>query len=179
MPAYNQALLPPGFSQPYMHFLDRPMPHYVPEPGPTGVTLHMRYARWEVPLSLLIRLAGPKVLINGQEWPDVQWGTVHLPLPPGVYHVRVCCRGTAIAPLMGFAPMGDDYGDADAMIPVAPNHSTHAYYSAPVVATLRGGLEPGAFRRSPGFWFACPIWLAIMAFFLGVGCYAAVLAVTG
>lgn len=75
--------------------------------------------------------------------------------------------------------MGEDYGHADAMLPVAPDHSTHTYYSAPAVATLRGGLEPGQQRRTPGFWFALPISVIAMFFLVGVPIIAACMAITG
>ncbi|NEW42588.1 hypothetical protein GV794_24785 [Nocardia cyriacigeorgica] len=168
MPAYNQAMLPPDFVVPYRHNLDEPMPQYIPDPGPTGVVVHTKFAQWAVPTSLFIRASGPRIWINGHEVSNAQWGETWVSLPPGLHHIRVMTRGSNIAPLFGFPRIGEDHGPADAMLPVVPDHATHTHYSSPVVAALLGGLDPVAPRRSPGYRWAFPVWLVVMGFLLGV-----------
>ncbi|MFE3445555.1 hypothetical protein ACFXNW_21200 [Nocardia sp. NPDC059180] len=65
------------------------------------------------------------------------------------------------------------------MLAVAPDHNIHTYYSAPAVATLRGGLEPGEHRRTPGFWFALPLSVVAMFFLVGIPIIAVGMAVVG
>lgn len=112
------------------------MPIYTPEPGPTGIVVDCEYyAKTLVPHGRRWT-AKPRIVVNGQEIPETTWRTTHIPVPPGIHHVRV---GTIphrvlkiVAPPAGVTNV-QDFGFADAMIPVREDHRTTTHYQSPSV----------------------------------------------
>ncbi|MFE7798756.1 hypothetical protein [Nocardia sp. NPDC057440] len=169
-PTYQSTPLPADFVIPHGATPQSPIPQYQPEPGPTGIVVETSYFPWTFPYAYLLALTGPTILVNGQVVPETRWGTTHIPVRPGLYHVRVYLRKSRRATLLGVAPMGSDFGFADAMIPVTEGHRTSTHYRGPIVPILNGALAPQQ-PKSPGrTWFlivwaivAVPILLAVVA----------------
>lgn len=149
MPPYLGTMLPADFILPYGATPESPMPRYIPEPGPTGILVHTSYYRWS-PSPLTFKMIKPLIIIDGKRIPDVDWGETHIPLLPGVYHVRVGTAGSAWAERLGQATFGDDSRMADAMIPVVADHVTTTYYRQPVMVILRAMLGPQPHEKAPG-----------------------------
>jgi hypothetical protein len=141
------------------------MPHYQPEPGQTGIVVDASYFPWTFPHVYVLALTGPKILINGQEVPDTHWGSTHIPVPPGQYHVQLCTRRSRTAMWLGIARIGRDFGSADAIVPVTAGHSTRTYYRAPVVLTMNGALAPQQ-SKSPGMTWFLIVWSVVVVLIL-------------
>ncbi|MEU4312522.1 hypothetical protein [Nocardia sp. NPDC024068] len=141
-------------------------------PGSTGIVVRALYFPWLFPPHIHRWMAKPSVVINGEKVPDIGWGTTHVPVPPGVHHVRM---GTIPHWLVGFklVPIllpGIPFGFADAMVPVAPEHSTTICYQAPLNQVPAGALGPEPRERFPGWRYyrvTAPI-LAVFGLFLAV-----------
>ncbi|MFQ6327486.1 hypothetical protein ACLMAL_15280 [Nocardia sp. CWNU-33] len=119
------------------------------------------YFPWTFPYVYLLALTGPTILVNGQVVPETRWGTTHIPVPPGLHHVRVYLRKSRRAMLLGVAPMGRDFGFADAMIPVATGHRTSTHYRGPIVPILNGALAPQQ-PKSPGRTWYLIVWAIVL-----------------
>ncbi|MGW1741367.1 hypothetical protein ACWCPQ_21480 [Nocardia sp. NPDC001965] len=150
---YRGTMLPPDFILPYDATPDSPVPLYTPVPGPTGIVVEARYFAWTVPPHCYRWLAGPRIVVNGHRIADAAWGTTHIPVPPGVHHVRV---GTVAHWIVGFkillatVPAGK-FGFADAMIPVVSGHSTTVHYQSPLNNVPAGALGPEPRETFPGW----------------------------
>lgn len=146
-------MLPADFILPYDATPDSPMPEYVPAPGPTGIAVEAAYFTWMLPPHCYRWLAKPRIVVNGREIADAAWGTTHVPVPPGVHHVRV---GTdphwivALRIIPATVP-ANKFGFADAMIPVVPGHSTTVHYQSPLNNVPAGALGPEPRQRFPGW----------------------------
>ncbi|MEV6430523.1 hypothetical protein [Nocardia sp. NPDC051463] len=160
-PTYQNTLLPVDFVIPHGATPQSPIPQYQPEPGQTGIVVETSYFPWTFPYAYLLALTGPTILVNGQVVPETRWGTTYIPVPPGLYHVRVYLRKSIRAMLLGVRPMGSDFGFADAMIPVAEGHRTSTHYRGPMVPILNGALAPQQ-PRSPGRTWFLIVWAIVL-----------------
>jgi hypothetical protein len=106
-------------------------PGQYPQPGQqpgggTGIALTTKY----FPLSFLLALFKPKVIIDGMEIPG-SWGRSMIPLPPGQHHMHIH------VPYFLFPPR---IGPADVQVPVQPGQTIEVEYRAPVWAFSAGSL---------------------------------------
>lgn len=181
---YRGTMLPADFILPYDTTPDSPMPHYIPAPGPTGIVVEALYFPWVFPPHIHRWMAKPRVVVNGEKVPDAAWGPTHVPLPPGVHHVRIGTDthwlvATKLVPIL--LP-GIPFGFADAMVPVAPGHSTTIYYQAPLNQVPAGALGPEPRERFPGWRYyrvIAPVTLAFMVFLVVMLILSAVKMATG
>ncbi|WP_459549802.1 hypothetical protein [Nocardia sp. X0981] len=150
---YRGTMLPADFILPYEASPDSPMPEYIPEPGPTGILVDARYYTWSFPPLIYRWLAAPRIVVNGRRVPDAAWGTTHVPVPPGVHHVRVGTIPHWIAEWRAIPTSvpAMDFGFADAMIPVRAGHCTTVCYQPPLTTILRGALGPQPREHFPGY----------------------------
>ncbi|MFF3568162.1 hypothetical protein ACFYXQ_10365 [Nocardia jiangxiensis] len=141
-----------------------PQPNYVapqadvfqPRPGPPGIVVEASY----YPLQALLALSSPRILLNGQEVPGSRWGTTHIPVGAGQYHVQVKTKWIW------------DFGPGDAVVPVADGQSTKVYYRSPVMWMLEGAIGPVP-QKTPGVTAMYIIWgivavLILLELFVGL-----------
>ncbi|WP_245717825.1 hypothetical protein [Nocardia miyunensis] len=134
-----------------------PQPNYVapqgavfqPQPGPPGIVVESSY----YPLQILLALSSPRILLNGQEVPGSRWGTTHIPVGAGQYHVQVKTKWLW------------DYGPGDAVVPVADGQSTKVYYRSPVMWMFQGAIGPVP-QKTPGVTAMYIIWGIVAALIL-------------
>lgn len=139
---------PPGpYGQP-AQFGGRPAPHggpgapYAPagqqfgQPNPadsSGLVVDASY----MPLTFILALTKPKILVNGQPVPNTHWGVNHIPVGPGQYHVRVS------------TPWLFDMGPAETTVPVNPGPGAKLYYRTPAIFFINGAIGPVP-QKTPG-----------------------------
>ena len=114
---------------------------FQPQPGPPGIVVEASY----YPLQALLALSSPRILLNGQEVPGSRWGTTHIPVGAGQYHVQVKTKWIW------------DFGPGDAVVPVAEGQSTKVYYRSPVMWMLKGAIGPVP-QKTPGVTAMYIIW---------------------
>ncbi|WP_157116458.1 hypothetical protein [Nocardia vaccinii] len=129
---------------------------FQPQPGPPGIVVEASY----FPMQALLALSSPRILLNGQEVPGARWGTTHIPVGAGQYHVQVKTKWIW------------DFGPGDAVVPVADGQSTKVYYRSPVMWMLKGAIGPVP-QKTPGVTAMYIIWgvlavLILLELFVGL-----------
>jgi hypothetical protein len=120
---------PQGFLLKYGTALD-PVTAYRPAPGSTGITVHTSYYRRWIGAPGYAA-TGPRILVNGHEVPDTAWGSTHIPLRPGLYHLETCTRKTPWWFEWLMRGWNADMGFADTVVPVTADQS------APCITAVR------------------------------------------
>lgn len=149
-PHFGGAPSGPQFGQPAPQFghpgHQQPLPGQQPgQPDPPGLTVDAGY-HWVA--FLLGLLTKPKIKINGQQVPNTKWGTNHIPVQPGQYHVWVA------------TPWLFDMGPNQLPVQIGSGPGTRVYYQAPAVIFLKGaiGLTP---QKTPGIVFIYITWVLV------------------
>lgn len=91
-------------------------------------------------ISFMLSLVTPKIFVNGQPVPHARWGQTHVPVGPGMYHVRVV------------TPWLTEMGPAEMQVPVQPGSGSKVYYKPPAVIFLKGAIGPEP-QKTPGMLF--------------------------
>ncbi|MDT5348964.1 MAG: hypothetical protein QOH91_2251 [Mycobacterium sp.] len=153
-PQYGQ---PPGPYQPHPQAPQAPPPYpprqpaNVQPPGPQGygqpaegIALNTQF----FPLSFMMALIKPKIVVDGYEVPVVGWGRTVVPARPGPHHVHV------------HVPywLPQQIGPADTSVDVYPGRLVELEYKAPV-----WGFSPGSLGTPPQSYNGVGITIAIMA----------------
>ncbi|MEV0249955.1 hypothetical protein AB0H76_25365 [Nocardia sp. NPDC050712] len=151
---YGQPQYGQGAPQQY----GQPQPHAAP--APPGITVQADYEWFAFMLGLLTK---PKILINGQQVPNTQWGENHIPVAPGQYHLRVT------------TPWLIDMGPGDQQVALSEGQGVRYYYKPPAMFWLPGAI--GEFpQKTPGLIFiyimygliALPCVLGLLLFIVGL-----------
>ncbi|OBJ61598.1 hypothetical protein [Mycobacterium sp. 1423905.2] len=142
-PLYGQPYRP---QQPFGARVPGPQQFGQPHPG-IAVTTHFS------PLSFMLALFKPKVLIDGYEAPVTGWGRAVLPAQPGRHRVHVH------VPYL----LPSKIGAADTVVDVYPGRLTELEYKAPVWA-----FSPGALGYPPQPYNGVSILLAVLAILVAV-----------
>ncbi|WP_242660692.1 hypothetical protein [Mycobacterium kubicae] len=117
-------------------------PQYGRPPQGLAVTTHFS------PLSFMLALFKPKVLIDGYETPVTGWGRTVLPVAPGQHRVHVHVPYLLPAQI----------GAADTVVDVYPGRLVELEYKAPV-----WGFSPGSLGYPPQPYNGVSILVAVLA----------------
>ncbi|WP_280445185.1 hypothetical protein [Nocardia brasiliensis] len=138
---------------------------FVPEPGPTGITVHTSCK----PRFLVQALTRPVIHLNGHPVPENGWGTIHIPVTPGQHHLQIATGSfPKWWPFGGFRDSGTPTaGAAEAVIPVVEGCSTSVFYRTPMINRFIGSIGPVP-QKARGMLWAYFIWAlcAVFVFFM-------------